>query len=207
MLNKPIDILLPTNKTKDCIQPLIDEIEKNTPEEHRIIASCQPLASSKNRNYCLSYANSDIVCMLDDDITGFYPGWLFAMIQQMIVPDVVLVSARLLGRNKEPNTNMGMKWGYEIRDKKVTTACLAFYKTDLRFDEEFQLSGYEDTDFVLRYAKRTSGRFVIASGCQLIHLNEMKGQDDKEAWEHNRQHFIKKHPGMGAENQKWWYNK
>ena len=66
-----IDIIIATCKTKDEVNGLISEITLNTPEPHRIIATCQPLSASKNRNFGLSYANSDIIVMCDDDMTGF----------------------------------------------------------------------------------------------------------------------------------------
>lgn len=199
------DIIIATCKNREEVQPMIDEIRNNTPEEHRIIATCQPLSASKNRNFGLSFANSEIIVMLDDDITGFYEGWLTDLLKLFEEKNVILVSARLLDKNGKTNDNMGMRWKNEIEDKKVTTAAVAFRKNDLMFDEEFINSGYEDTDFMLRLgAEFPDMKFVIANNCRLIHLNEMKGQNDLKSFEHNRKYFISKHPGKGAENQRQW---
>jgi len=214
------DILIPTYKPLEKVQKLIDEIEYYTPEKHRLIVSCQPLPASKNRNYCLSYADSEIMVMMDDDIINFYPGWLTNLIYPMMNDkNIIITSARLLDKNKNANNNMGMvkdKTDYaEIREaynidgvsyKRVTPAAIAFRKTDIKFDEVFLGSGYEDTAWMNDMSKEYNGmKFVVNNCCQLIHINNRSGQDDEKIWQHNHDHYCKKYEwDEVAKNQKWW---
>lgn len=215
-----IDIIIPTNHKLDEIRPLINEIEYNTPEQHRIISTCQPVSAAKNRNYGLSFANSDIITMLDDDVTGFYPGWLTNMIFPLLQdPDIIMCSARLLNKDRTRAQNMGMVNGsgsYQeipasynidgIEYKRVTTAVICFRKNDVRFDENFQGSGYEDTAFMDDISAAHNGmKFIVNNACELIHLNEMKGQGDPEIWQQNHDYYCKKYPwDIVAKNQKYW---
>jgi len=214
------DICIPTNKKRSEIDDLIKDIKANTPEFNRIIASCQPLSASKNRNYCLSFANSDIIVMMDDDITGFYPGWLTNFIHPMLEdPLIIICSARLLDKNRKRINNMGMIGGSgELQEipasfnhkgtgyKRVTTACIAIRKNHIRFDEEYIKSGYEDTDFMNQISRAfPASKFIVNNNCELIHLNHMQGQDDREAWQHNHDHYCKKWEfDTVAKDQKCW---
>jgi hypothetical protein len=216
-----IDIIIPTCRNKEEVQSQISEIENNTTEPHRIIATCQPISAAKNRNYGLSFANSSIIIMLDDDITGFYQGWLTDFISVFNDhPDAVLTSARLLSKDRKPNNNMGMNTRHDldyaevhtsytidgVKYRRVTAAAIAFKKTNVVFDEVFKLSGYEDTSFMNDLSKSNpNGLFYVNNKCKLIHLNNMLGQGDKDIWQFNHDHYCKKYPwDTIAANQRWW---
>ncbi|MFX0132984.1 MAG: glycosyltransferase family 2 protein [Candidatus Hodarchaeota archaeon] len=218
-----IDIIIATSRTREEVKPQVEEIETNTPESHRIIATCQPLSAAKNRNFGLSFANSDLIVMLDDDIIGFYSGWLTTFISFMQEDkNIVLSSARLLDKNGHCNNNMGMnvpvnetyseiKSSFVVKNifyKRITTACICFRKSKIRFDETFQGSGFEDTCFMNQISEKFNGmKFIVNNKCKLIHLNEMKGQGNKEIWEFNHTHYCKKYPwDTVAQNQKWWFH-
>jgi glycosyltransferase involved in cell wall biosynthesis len=218
-----IDIIIPTYRKLDILQNLITEIEYNTPENHRLICTCQPLSAAKNRNYGLSFANSEIIVMCDDDIIRFYSGWLTNLIYPMLKDkNIIMCSARLLDKNKNRCNNMGMVGGNDnyqeiqsainhnnIQYKRVTTACITFRKNDVRFDEKFQGSGYEDTDWMNSICESFNGmKFIVNNQCELIHKNERKGQENKEIWQHNHELYCQKYPwDEVAKNQQWWGEK
>jgi glycosyltransferase involved in cell wall biosynthesis len=218
-----IDIIVPTCKEYWNLKGLIQEIEDNTPEHHRLIVTCQPLSASKNRNYGLSYADSDIIVMLDDDILSFYPGWLTNLVYPLLTDkNIVLCSARLLTSDKKRCDNMGMVGDNDIyakivgafnidgiEYKRVTTAAIAFRKSELRFDENFKGSGYEDTDFMNQVSEKfTDMEFIVNNQCELIHLNRQVGQENQEIWQHNHDYYCRKYPWDNiAKSQKWWFKK
>lgn len=70
-------ILIPTCRSYDEIRPQIEAIRAVTTPEPEIIVSCLKASASVNRNHCLDRVEvGEIAVMIDDDISGFYPGWI-----------------------------------------------------------------------------------------------------------------------------------
>ena len=196
-----LSILIPTIKPE--VNKQIDEIRSTIfYKDAEIIASCQPVSASRNRNYCMDKASGDTWIQLDDDIEGFYPNWDRDLIQPLFdFPSIGLVSARLLKRDGSYNHTMGCPGIYEgvvmsNRDEGLCTACFSMRAEDvhdLRFDENFIKSGFEDDDFTeqfrLRHPKKMT---MITNMCKLVHLNNMVGQS--EGWSHNKSYFLQKYP-------------
>jgi hypothetical protein len=131
--------------------------------------------------------------MMDDDMAGFYAGWWEELIRPLEDPNVLIVSARLTKATGE--NGLMMFDGDTIRNvavvPRVPTACIAFRNTDIRFDEEYLGSGFEDDDFCAQLTRRyPHGRFVINNRVRLIHLNEQKEQG--RYFEANRARFYSK---------------
>ena len=193
-----ISITIPTCKTVVDITQQINDIKATAITQFELIYSCLPVSAAINRNKCLDQVTGDIVIQLDDDITGFYKGWDTDLIQPLLSdPNISIVSARLLDPNGSYGAMMHNNYIYTAGWHKpkanfVPTACIAFRKMDLRFDEGYIRASFEDTDF----CKQTELLFpekypVINNNCKLIHLNEMKFQAG-EAWDHNKAYFEKK---------------
>lgn len=198
-----VDILIPTMRTWEAIQPQVQAIEANTTRPHRIVASCQPLSSACNRNICLNLAQTPIVIMLDDDIEGFTPGWEERLLAPLLArPELCMVSARLLNPNgKVQNTCMDNNaltpdWlDVPVRGNAVVpSAAIAFRELGLRFDEAYIGSGWEDTDFCQQFARRAGDGpkgFVCANTCPLIHRHEQKNQQGN-FWVTNSRYYANK---------------
>lgn len=214
----PADIILVTCKTAEEIQPMVDSINEQTYLEtgYRLIPTCCPASASVNRNFGLDLATASIVVMLDDDIIGFHPGWLSALVEPLdYYDDVCLVSARLLDADGTIANMMGgtvpQQGIVDIRRSsyrnyfRVTTAAIAFPNTALRFDENFVGSGYEDTDFMNRFNEIwPDKRMVINNDCKLIHLNEEKNQGGP-FWNRNRDYYMSLYPDdETVKNQQDW---
>lgn len=194
-----IDIIIPTIKTKEEIQKQIDDIASTCTMFFNLIPTCTNASAAVNRNIGLDRAKNGLILMLDDDITGFYKGWDKDLIEPLLTyGGTMIVSARLL----KPDGSIGnfMNWSYsnsredwiEIREKEVPTACIAFRNNDLRFDENYIGSGFEDNDICRQYQlKYPEGKFILNNKCKLIHLNEMKNQKD-DYWKHNQAYYKKK---------------
>jgi len=194
-----LDICIPTLLPREKLQEQMWDIQANTRTSYQIIASCQRMSAAANRNHCLQRACGQILIMLDDDITGFFPGWEQKLIEPLLADkSICMVSARLANRDGtcgvmcSNDNRLKPRW-LEIeprRDCVLPSAAIAFRNLGLRFDENYVGSGYEDSDFCFQYVAMNAGRFAINNECRLIHLNEMKNQPDNNV--RNRKYFRKK---------------
>jgi glycosyltransferase involved in cell wall biosynthesis len=211
------DLIVVTHKEKSLAMER--EIEANTPEPRRLIFTCQiGQSASVNRNYGLEQSTSDIAVMMDDDIAGFYPGWLTHLVSPLLLdPRIIIASIRCLDKEGNLGQMMGLAGipdDREVHDvqpcgfrgyRRVPTACIAIRKNAVRFDEGFIGSGYEDTTYMnyvdIIYPGR---RFVINNRCQLIHLNTEQNQGGK-FWEHNKRYYLSIFPDdASVQNQECW---
>lgn len=151
-----------------------------------------PVSAPTNRNMCLIHAeqyNPEYIIMLDDDIKGFYPGWVEDLLEPFDkFPNCQLVSASLITSEGFPATMMDIKRDMSmdfqiVKEKCLPSACIAFRgNLNLLFDQRYTINnkgaGFEDTDFCLQIQQKfPSAEFVISNKCKLIHENECKGQE------------------------------
>lgn len=194
-------ILIPTYLDREKIEPQVAEIRAVTPDAE-IFASCLKASASVNRNACLDQIEvGETSVMIDDDIRGFYRGWIDDLFKGLEIPGSALVSARLL--NKDGALGPTCSCCYETSPEEIVltwkrphcimpTAAIAFVHRGHRFDESFSGSGFEDNDWMKQYAAADpTAKFIQSNRCRLIHLNEMKNQKGPY-WEHNKRYFSEK---------------
>lgn len=192
-----LDVVIPTLKIQSEIEPLVQEIHATAGTDVRIYATCQQVSASKNRNLGLNWVQSDPFVMLDDDITGFPQNWVIDLVATLLrKPDRMVVSPQLM----KPDGTFGFMMGAAFKKTSglsvacgiLPTACLVLRKTEIRFDENFIGSGFEDNDYCdqlrLAYPK---ARFIINHNVQVIHLNECKNQHG-EYWKYNKKYYEQK---------------
>jgi GT2 family glycosyltransferase len=206
-MNK-IDIVLVTYKDKEGIDIInrVSEIEFFGGYRNLIVTGINDSASV-NRNYGLDNTDAAIVIMMDDDVTGFYQDWINDLVNPMLQnSSIIIASARLLNKNGTFGSMMGGNnipkdsgiydvtfCGYR-NHKRICTACIAIRNNDVRFDEGFVGSGYEDTDYCNRISEKFAGlRMVVNNNCKLVHLNEEKNQGGLY-WEHNKKYYLRLYP-------------
>lgn len=186
------DILIPCMESVDGMR----EIIASTAPGNRIIASCRQVSAAKNRNACLDKATTNIVAMVDDDISGFYAGWLNDLLVPFSDPEVCMVSARLLTTDGRFAPTCSRCYDAEPEEIVVApndhcvmpSAAIAFRHIGLRFDERFKGSGWEDNDFCFQFLKANPRfKFIQSNRCKLVHANEQKAQS--EYWTFNREYF------------------
>lgn len=192
------DILIPTCKDDWELCEQIGELLQSDRDidGDRIIYSCLKASASVNRNKCLDLARSEIVVMIDDDMAGFFPGWVDVLVAPLINdPDVMMTSARLLNEDGSIGPMMGDVKNYTSPTVVVPlapSACIAFRNDGTRFNEEMLGSQWEDTSFIFRLkAKYPKGKIVVCNECRLIHKHEMKGS---KYGEYNKAIFEKEFP-------------
>jgi hypothetical protein len=200
-----INIIIPTIKRREDIYQQCSEIFKTVKHEAEIVPICSNKSAAINRNMGLRFSKHEIIIMLDDDITGFYQGWDYDLINPLLNDiNISIVSARLLNKNKQIGSMLGdnnnkVTGDYQIAlhtDQTglniVCSACIAFKKDTIYFDENYQGAVYEDTDFCMQYKQKYPDKqIVINNKCQLIHLNEMKGRTYQDI-KSNKEYFSKK---------------
>lgn len=194
-----IDIIIPTCKPPNQIQGLVKEITATAGIDFTVIATCFNVSAATNRNYGLNQARSDIVIMIDDDISGLFGGWAGKLVQPLFLyEDIVMVSARLMKSKTKFGVMMNLKVDLsreivEAPERVLPSACIAFRKDELRFDEAYIGAGYEDTDFCMQMGEKyLDGRFMVHNGVKVIHKNEMKNQLIGGRLLHNKQYFQSK---------------
>ena len=171
-MNK-VSIIIPTIRTEEEIASLISEIKNSVAYELDLIVASGDRSAAKNRNIGLDSAKGEFVIMCDDDVEGFSRGWDRDLIDALEQTGASMVGARLLKLDGAlQRTNYGnfdlSKDFIEVRT--MITACCAFRNTELRFDENYIGSGFEDTDF----CRQLGGKFFVANKAKVIHRNEHK---------------------------------
>jgi len=197
-----ISVVIPSVKPEVELQGQVDQLHRLAANDLQVVTVCKKQSAAKNRNECIEKATSSLIIMMDDDITGFYPGWDKDLVSPFdLSAGYSIISARVLNREGKVSATAGMLGGSTMEGKIqeaeclglniVCSACISFIKSDIRFDEVYIGSGYEDTDFCMQHIKGyPEKKIVINNSCKLIHLNEGKGQQGTQPV--NRAHFIKK---------------
>lgn len=196
-LGGPVSVIVPTCRPEAAVADLVAEIRRRSTGEFEVIATCRPVSAAANRNAGLDAARYDRVVMVDDDVTDLPAGWNQLLARHLDEPDVVMASARLFKPDGSPGHLMGgakFRPGQvtEAAERKLATACVAFRKTGLRFDENFEGSGFEDDDYAAMLVRENpAARFVVDNGVAVTHLNERKNQTG-ETWAKNQAYFQRK---------------
>lgn len=183
-----VSIIVPTCKSPGEIEELKENLINSTSQNRDVeyIFTCKKVSAAENRNIGLKYTIGSIIVMIDDDISGFFPGWLNVLLFPLYLdPIIIMVSARLMKPNGQIGYMLGDDYGktindgpiVEIKDKLLPGAAIAYRRTELKYNEDFIGSGYEDTAYCLELRRKyPDGKFVIVNNCPLIHKNEQKNQ-------------------------------
>jgi hypothetical protein len=183
VLEYQTDIIIPTCKGFQDVAELIAEVEQTATGPFSVIATCKEKCAAANRNIGLERSRAGIVIMIDDDITGLPVGWNQVMAQVLIDrPDYAMVSARLMNPNGTPGQMLGdpvfaESGTFIVTRQELPTACIAVRRNDIRFDERYIGSGFEDTDYCAQLRQRyPDAHWVVTNDVKVIHKNEMKNQ-------------------------------
>jgi glycosyltransferase involved in cell wall biosynthesis len=170
--------------------------------------SCSKKSAAVNRNACLNCAQTKYIVMIDDDITGFFPGWSKVLVEPLEDPEILYVSARLLNEYGKPQMVMGFSKDLNHKHVPVTiapSAAIAFRNDGTRFCEKYQGSGWEDTDFHFQLKEKYGydKKVIVNNEVKLTHLHEMKNQngigEGYNPFEENKKIFDSRWPGKRME--------
>ena len=199
-------ILIPTCRWPHELAGMMSAIHATT-DDSAVIVSGLPASAAINRNYCLTMvAVGEVAIMIDDDVDGFYPGWIDDLLAAMRDESVVMASARLLRSDGSFGPTCSRCLDESPDEIEITsngvcvlpTAAIGFRNRGFTFDEHFLGSGWEDNDWCQQYlAADPSAKFIQSNRCRLVHRNEMKHQHG-ENWRHNQAYFFQKWHGRKA---------
>jgi glycosyltransferase involved in cell wall biosynthesis len=188
-------IIIPTFRTEEELSEMIKEVKESVTGVCELIVTSTEASAAVNRNIGLNKAKYDNIIMIDDDMRDFPVGWNEEIIRPLNEEErVVLVSARLINKDGSAAMNMGGNYDVskpivEVLNGFIPTACIAYKKNELRFDENYIGSGFEDTDLMCQFMRKfPEGRHVINNSVMIVHLNEMKRQRDGR-WEKNESYY------------------
>lgn len=190
-----ISILVPTIKSVEQLGYLLNELKSKSLSNPQIVVSTSPSSVAININRGLDKCKGSIIIKVDDDISGFDHGWDIKLIEPLVNSEnVKLVAARLL--NPDGSVQVTCSRDVNIQPRIVSPirplvpfCCVALKRDQLRMDERYQGSGYDDTDYCnqLRVKYKTP-TFLINNEVRLFHRNESKNAQ----FEKNRALFIDK---------------
>lgn len=204
-----INICIPSCKGVYELKDMVTDIEKAGSKN--IVIHCEKESAAYNRNRVYEECKKEYIVMIDDDISGFYPGWEYDLIKPLEREDIGIVSARLITKTGENAPQLGVikrntytdiefaVWRTGFNEiNAVCSAAIAFRKKDVDgiinrlnkpFDEMYTGSGYEDVDFCMLFKEVHPGKHIVINNkCLLIHGNEMKNQGNPK----NKEYFEKK---------------
>jgi len=177
----------------------LHEIRESASADIRVHATCTNASASVNRNLGLEWAETDLIIMMDDDITRFPDNWDLMLAKVMLDnPKCAMVSPRLMNTQWQPGLMLGHPPALEdgslwtVPIQELPTALIMIRKNSLRFDEDYIGSGWEDTDYCSQIRTQDSeAEFIVNGGVRVIHINEMKNQAG-EIFDKNRAHYVSK---------------
>lgn len=153
-------------------------------------------------------AKTEYVVMIDDDITGFFSGWSTLLVEPLKDPDILYVSARLLNEFGKPQMVMGFSKNLNNAHVEVSiapSAAIAFRNDGTRFYDQYQGSGFEDTDFHFQLKEKYGydKKVIVNNRVKLTHFHEMKCQNGVgpgfNPFEENKKLFDNRWPGKRME--------
>ena len=172
------DIVVPAYAPSETLSRLLLDIPRVTAPPYRLVVVGKHQSASLNRNDGLGKSGSRYVIMCDDDIADLPFGWNRRLVQILRENrDLAAVSARLLRADGRPGGNVAHDETLVpdlVRVDHIPTACCAFRRTEVRFDEGYVRAGWEDTDYFMQLRSAHGGDVAIANDVRVLHLNEEK---------------------------------
>jgi GT2 family glycosyltransferase len=192
-------LMIATIRNESEISELINEIKRTATTSLKLVISSSLSSVAINVNRALDAAEGQFIIKVDDDITGFSPGWDAKMIEPFGQDaNIGVVSARLLNVDGSVqftcSRNFNMHPDWEVNNRPlVPFCCVAFRNDGTRMDENYIGSGYDDADYCNQLrVKNASVKFLINNQVRLIHKHEQKNaQLDK-----NSKYFYDKWSGV-----------
>lgn len=153
---------------------------------------CEPHRASAavNSNRLLNRASAKHVIILDDDIAFTTRGWDERLLETLArYPNLGVVSPRLADTQGRLLGPYGyVRAGCVVTGFELWGAVLAFERAAMRYDEAYERTLCDDTDFLLQYLQ--AGFLLGIDGAvDAIHLRELSREGDPPWLAKNRAYF------------------
>jgi O-antigen biosynthesis protein len=203
------EILIIDNSRGENIVKFTDELRRKGHPVKRFDQRGQPFNYSRLNNLAAAQCQTELLLFLNDDTEGIAKGWLLAMAELAMRPEVGAVGAKLLypgGMIQHAGVTMGLaeicghsfkglegeqRHYYDFPDlvrnvSAVTAACVMMRAEVFRlvggFDEEMFPIAYNDIDLTLKIG--AAGYRVLYTPHALLHHYEAFSKSDAELTPH-----------------------
>jgi GT2 family glycosyltransferase len=166
-----VSIVVPAWADRPRLRRALWSVRTTADLPYELVAACAEQSVARNRNAGLDRARCDLVAFIDDDVL-LPPGWLSGLAAVIAEhADVGAASAMLsfpdgCPQSRRPDLAPGELW-----DVVIPGTCFLYSRgrvEDQRFDEGYEGSQWEDTDWMWR-VRRRGLRTVAVGGIDVAH--------------------------------------
>lgn len=146
-----VSVIIPAYDDTAKLRRALWSIRQTADMPYELIVSRARQCVAKNRNAGLELATQDLVIFLDDDVL-LPPGWMSRLVAVLAAHrDYGAVCAHLTFADGSPQTRRPRLQPGELWQITIPGTCFVYSRArvhDIRFDENYQGSQWEDTDWM-----------------------------------------------------------
>jgi hypothetical protein len=188
-----VSILVRCFERNEFTEHTLSSIEATATSNFELICEPNRASAAVNSNRLLDRARCNRVILLDDDIALTSRGWDERLLDTLerypnmgcVSPRIADVEGRLLGPTRYVRT------GCVVTGFELWGAVLAFERTDIRYDEAYERTLCDDTDFLLQHL-RAGYALGIDGAVDVVHLRELSRDTDPPWLAKNKAYFTEK---------------
>jgi GT2 family glycosyltransferase len=186
-----VSVIIPAYADTPWLRRALWSLRETADCPHEIIVACARQCVAKNRNAGLARARHDLVAFLDDDV--LLPAQWMSRLAAVLAarPDAGAVTGLLQFADGAPQCCRHDLRPGELWQVTIPGTCFLYSRErvgDLRFDEAYLGSQWEDTDWMWAVQKR--GLVTLVSGdVRIVHDHTLSESQHLEA---NRRRFLEK---------------
>jgi hypothetical protein len=188
-----VSILVRCVERNEFTDHTLSSIEATATSHFELI--CQPNAASAavNSNLLLARASSNRVILMDDDLSFTSRGWDERLLETLdrypgmgcVSPRIADIEGRLLGPYRY------VRPGCVVTGFELWGALLAFQRSTIRYDEVYERTLCDDTDFLLQHLQ-AGLKLGIDGAVDVIHLRELSRDAEPPWFAKNKAYFTQK---------------
>jgi glycosyltransferase involved in cell wall biosynthesis len=169
-----VSVVVPAYADLPPLRRLLWSLEETTDLPWQPVVVCAPRSAAANRNAAIDRASQDLVACLDDDVL-LPPRWLSPLVAALLGdPKLGAVSAVLRFPTGAPQMRRMPAVG-ELWDVLIPGTCFVYSRQrvgDLRFDEGYLGSQWDDTDWMTD-VRGMGLRTVVAGDVVVVHEHRL----------------------------------
>lgn len=183
-----LSVIVPAHEDTPVLRRALWSVEQTADVPYELVVACERRSVARNRNAGLDRARGDLVAFLDDDV--LLPAhWMSRLLERLLArADVGAVSAHLVFPDGAPQTRRPDLGPDELWDVPLPGTCFVYSRArvdDQRFDEGYEGSQWEDTDWMWRTRARGL-RTLMTGAVRVVHDHALR----ENRWlEHNMRRF------------------
>ena len=171
-----VSVIIPAYEDCERLRRAIWSVEQTADMPYELIVSCAPRSVAANRNAGLDRASQDLCAFLDDDV--LLPAcWMSRLAAVLAASEAVgAASGHLVFPDGSPQTRRERLADGALWDVPIPGTCFLYSRArveDQRFDERYQGSQWEDTDWIWRVRARGL-RTVVVGGVRVVHDHQLR---------------------------------